>query len=331
MPKVSVLMPVYNGEEYIAEAIDSIIGQTFTDWELLIGDDGSSDNTEAIVNSFINKYPDKIFFHKNSVNRGHTITKYELLPKSTGEYIVFLDADDVSMPDRFAIQVEFLDKNPEYGLCGSWGTMIDRQGQTIKGMRFTSGFENIRCILAFNTALLQSSIIVRRKLMEKYYLDMDILLVEDYNFECIVSRHTQIENLPLNLVKYRWHSSNISNTKQKTLTNLNKKIYKRELSFLGIDANENELNIHNAIRDKDAFKISNPTFFTEAKKWLQKLQTANNQVKYYDKNIFDATICFKWIFACKERGEGLKCLSLPIKLSPKGLLALMRMLIERLF
>lgn len=326
MPKVSVLMPVYNAQDYLAEAIDSVLSQTFTDWELIIGDDGSTDGTEDIIRLYTDK---RISYLKNDCNIGHTKTKYSLLDHSQGEYIAFLDADDVSLPDRFALQVQFLDNNPDYGLCGTWGIMIDPEGNTIKKMTFINQNEYLRCALLFNTAFLQSSIMVRRDLMKDYYLDEDILLVEDYNFECLVSRHTKVENITKDLVKYRWHNSNISNTKQDILKNLNKKIYLRELKPLDIDASDLELDIHNAIRDKSTWSVSDREFFTYARNWLHKLNEANKQKKLYDTDIFAATVCFRWMFACKERGQRLRMINFPVSLTRRGFSCLWRMLYIR--
>lgn len=328
MPKISVLMPVYNAQDYLAEAIDSVLNQTFTDWELIIGDDGSTDGTEDIIKSYI-KTHNRISYYKNEKNKGHTETKYSLLDKSTGEYIAFLDADDVSLPERFAIQNKFLDQHPDHGLCGTWGEMIDPKGNRIKKISFINQHEYIRCALVFNTAFLQSSIMVKRELMQKYYLDKDILLVEDYNFECLVSRASKIENITKELVKYRWHESNISNTKQEILTNLNKKIYTRELQILGIQATDKELCIHNAIREKESQKVSDKEFFGLLKIWMKKLAKANQKSKAYKHSTFMATLCFRWIFACKERKSYARILALPVCLSPVAVLKLMRILYVR--
>lgn len=326
MPKVSVLMPVYNAEDYLAEAIDSIISQTFTDWELIIGDDGSTDNTEAVIKSYTDS---RISYYKNEVNKGHTETKYSLLEKSGGEYIAFLDADDVSFPDRLRIQVDFMDNNPEYGLCGTWGEMIDPSGKRIKKISYINRHEYIKCALVFNTAFLQSSIMVKRNLMRDFYLDKEILLVEDYNFECLVSRASKVENLTKELVKYRWHDSNISNTKQEILNNLNKKIYSRELSILGIDATDYELNLHNAIRDINSINIPDMEFFTQLRLWMKKLLEANKKARIHNHNIFLATICFRWMFACKERKAYKKMLLFPVSLNLSAFCKLVRLLYVR--
>ena len=328
MTKISVLMPVYNAEDYLAEAIDSVLAQTFADWELIIGDDGSTDGTENIVRSYSDF---RISYYKNEENKGHTYTKYTLLDKSKGEYIAFLDADDVSLPERLSIQVDFMNRNPEYGLCGTWGIMIDPEGNKIKKMTYVAGDKYIKCALVFNTAFLQSSIMVKRELMQELYYDKEIPLVEDFNFECLVSRKCKVENIKKELIKYRWHNSNISNTKADILKNLNEKIYQRELQVLDIHPNDRELNIHNAIRDINTQgEITDNIFFGEAKNWLKKLANANKKTLVYDSDIFRATICLRWIYACKERKAYSKICAFPIRLNINAFCKLFQMIYIRL-
>jgi glycosyltransferase involved in cell wall biosynthesis len=321
MPKVSVLMPVYNGEKYIAEAIDSIVSQTFIDWELIIGDDGSTDNTEEIVRTYSDE---RIRYYKNEVNKGHTCTKYSLLDKSSGAYIAFLDADDVSLPKRLELQVAFLDNNDSYGLCGTWGVMIDPQGREIGGIRYVKDNEEIRCGLIFSTVFLQSSLMVRRELFREYYYDPEIPLVEDYNFECLLAKTCKLANISEKLVKYRWHESNISHTKKEQLAALSKTIFKRELVNLATYADEDELDIHLALRDKNAQKMSNGNFLDEAWDWLEKLGGANQLCRTYNHYIFCATICFRWMYACKERKAYFRILPFPVSVNFKVLKLLLR-------
>lgn len=323
MSKVSVFMPVYNAEQYLAEAIDSVIHQSFTDWELIIGNDGSTDGTEEIVKSYSDP---RIKYFCNSENKGHTLTKYLMLEHASGEYIAFLDADDVALKNRFQLQVDFLDNNPEYGLCGTWGTMIDGDGDILQQMKYPTGYEYLRCALLFNTSFLQSSIMVKKQLMIDFYYDPEILLVEDYNFECLVAKESKVENLKKTLVEYRWHDSNISNTKQEVLKNLNKKIYQRELVNIGIYASDFELDLHNAIRDKSTQTIKNKLFFRELRKWMKKLAGANLLCRIYDRDIFLATLAFRWIYACKERNAFFKLLRIPVVMNYKQWTILFRMI-----
>jgi glycosyltransferase involved in cell wall biosynthesis len=116
-PKISVVMPVYNGKEYLALAVESILRQTFADFEFIIINDGSTDNSADIAASYEDPRIKLLHNDKNlglipSFNRG--------LENSRGEYIARMDADDIAFPDRFKKQVAFLDDHPDIALCGSW-------------------------------------------------------------------------------------------------------------------------------------------------------------------------------------------------------------------
>ena len=117
--KVSVIMGVYNCEKTVAESIESIINQTYDNWELIICDDASTDNTCAIVESYARKYGGKIFFLKNSANRRLAYSLNRCLEAAKGKYIARMDGDDISLPRRLEKQVLFLESHPEYALAGT--------------------------------------------------------------------------------------------------------------------------------------------------------------------------------------------------------------------
>lgn len=118
MPKVSVLMGVYNCADTVEKSIDSIVVQTFTDWELIICDDGSSDKTLEIITKYAQKEP-RIHVIQNEHNRGLSFTLNHCLEAAKGEYCARMDGDDLCAPCRFEKQVKFLDDHPEYGLVST--------------------------------------------------------------------------------------------------------------------------------------------------------------------------------------------------------------------
>ena len=127
MPKISVAMGVYNGSKYIREAIKSILNQTYTDFEFIICDDCSTDNTIEIIQEFI-KQDNRIILVGNETNSGLAFSLNNCIAKSKGEYIARMDDDDVSLPDRFKIQVEFLENNPNYAFVGGCAKLFDNDG-----------------------------------------------------------------------------------------------------------------------------------------------------------------------------------------------------------
>lgn len=127
MPKVSVLMSVYNCEKTVKESIASIIAQTFQDWEFVICDDGSSDNSYKIVEEIAKEEP-RIILIKNDGNRGLSYSLNHCLEVATGTYCARMDGDDLCDLTRFEKQVEFLDNNPEYAFVSTRMTRFDEQG-----------------------------------------------------------------------------------------------------------------------------------------------------------------------------------------------------------
>ncbi|MCD7828362.1 MAG: glycosyltransferase [Clostridiales bacterium] len=128
MPKISVLMGVYNCSSTLSEAIDSIICQTFTDWELIICDDGSTDSTYNIALEYKKRFEEKIILLQNSKNLGLSLTLNTCLEAAHGEYIARMDGDDISMPDRFQKQVDFLDTHQNIDCVGTGMIRFNKNG-----------------------------------------------------------------------------------------------------------------------------------------------------------------------------------------------------------
>ena len=126
--KVNVIMGIYNCAETLPEAIDSILNQTYTDWQLIMCDDGSTDNTYQIAEKYRNQFSDKIILIKNEKNLGLNITLNNCLQYSTGEYVARMDGDDISLPTRFEKEVCFLDTHPEYAIVSTPMEYFDEQG-----------------------------------------------------------------------------------------------------------------------------------------------------------------------------------------------------------
>ena len=128
MPKIDILMGIYNCGSTLNEAIDSILAQTYTDWRMIMCDDCSSDNTCEIAQYYVDKYPEKFILLKNSKNMGLNYTLNYCLENSNAEYIARMDGDDVSLPDRFEKQVDFLDNHAEFALVSMPMVFFDENG-----------------------------------------------------------------------------------------------------------------------------------------------------------------------------------------------------------
>ena len=128
MAKVSIIMGIYNCAPTLQEAIDSILNQTLTDWQLVLCDDGSTDNTYTIATAYHNKYPEKIVLLRNEYNMGLNYTLNRCLAISVGEYIARMDGDDISLPTRLEREASFLDTHPEYAIVSTPMFFFDETG-----------------------------------------------------------------------------------------------------------------------------------------------------------------------------------------------------------
>lgn len=215
MPKVSVLMTAYNSERYIAEAIESILNQTFSDFEFLIINDGSTDKTADIIAQYA-KADKRIKFIDNKNNQGLIAVLNQGLDLCRGEYIARMDSDDIAMPERLAKQVEYLDANPHVGAVGGWHEKF--------GINVTPTIrqypENAKILdmLVLGTPLSHPTTTIRTSVLRdnKIYYNPDFPHAEDYEIWSQIIQVAPIHNLPIKLLRYRWHNTNVSVLSQKT-------------------------------------------------------------------------------------------------------------------
>lgn len=134
MARVSIIMGIYNNSKTLGEAIDSILEQSFTDWRLIMCDDGSIDDTYAIAEAYKNKHSDKILLIKNDKNMGLNYTLNHCLKHVDTEYVARMDGDDISLPERFQKEVDFLDSHPEYAIVSTPMIYFDEDGEFRSGV-----------------------------------------------------------------------------------------------------------------------------------------------------------------------------------------------------
>ena len=213
MSYVTVLLSVFNGEKYLSYAIESILRQTFTDFEFLIIDDGSFDNTINIIDSFKD---DRIRLIRNSENYGLTKSLNKGIVLSNGKYIARIDADDISLPTRLEKQVAFMDKNPDVGICGSWFQYINKD--IIK--KHPTEHEDIKTALFENNAIGHPTAIFRKNIITNFNLfyNETFTAAQDYELWVRASQVTKLANIPEVLVQYRSHNKQVSVVNRKVQT-----------------------------------------------------------------------------------------------------------------
>jgi glycosyltransferase involved in cell wall biosynthesis len=203
MAKVSVILPVYNCDQYIFETIQSVLNQTFTDFELLIVDDCSTDNTVAIIRAFDD---DRIQLTLKEKNTGYTDSLNYAVSIAKGQYIARMDGDDICMPTRFEKQVAFLDTNPTIILCGSAIQIIGTD--TI--LRHPSNHEEIKVKLCFGTSFYHPSVMGKIEVFRANPYDKAYEPAEDYDLWTRLVFQGELANLEEVLLLYRVHDNQVS-------------------------------------------------------------------------------------------------------------------------
>ena len=204
-PIVTVLLPVYNGERYLREAVESILAQTFEAFELLIVDDGSTDGTEAICRSFTDP---RIRLICQERNRGLISALNDGIDQITTKYVARMDADDVSLPDRLARQVAFLESRSDIAACGSWAReLVD--GRLRDVMRRPTG-EYLRQTAWQPVPIFHPTACLRTEVLREFRYRTDYVHAEDYDLWLRLCRNHRIDNVPKVLLHYRIHQASVS-------------------------------------------------------------------------------------------------------------------------
>lgn len=227
-PRVSVLMPAYNAEKYIGAAIESILNQTFTDFELIIVNDGSTDNTTNIIHEY-EQHDNRIRFINNRINSGLVAVLNQGLDLCRGEYIARMDSDDIARKNRLELQVKYMDAHPGTGLLGGAYQMFGTKSALITLPCDVKILDLLKqCCVAHPTVMMRTSVLRKYQL----YYDPEYQHAEDYELWSRMIRYTEIQNLPDILLDYRWHGENISAKKSDIQLNNSRKIQQNILDYL---------------------------------------------------------------------------------------------------
>lgn len=301
-PKVTILMPVYNGEKYLKPAIDSILSQTYSDFEFIIINDGSTDETAKIILEYNDN---RIIFINNQENIGYTPILNQGIKIAKGEYIARMDSDDISLPDRLKKQIEFLDKNQNIGICGTWYKTFGYEENEIK---WSLTHNEIKINLLFQNVLGHPTVMFRKNLFKEYNLEYNTsyMPAEDYELWSRATEYFEFANIPEFLFLYRTHESNISQTKKNIRENNVTQIRKDLLKKINISPTEEELIIHNSLIC-NIFEASD-VYVNDVEKWLLKLVEGNKINNIYDNKTFHEFLGKIWFEVVKLKLDtGLNC------------------------
>jgi GT2 family glycosyltransferase len=211
VPLISVCMPVYNAERYAAEAVESILNQTFGDFEFLILDDGSTDGSLEILRRYADR--DSRVKLTSRPNRGLVVSLNELVDQARGEFIARMDADDISLPERFQRELVYLRAHPECVVVGSRVRLIDSDGDSLCDWCTMQDHETIDSFFLqgkWGTWMSHPVVMMRHSALLAIGKYRNLSMMEDLDLFLRLAEHGRLTNLPEVLLKYRIHESNYS-------------------------------------------------------------------------------------------------------------------------
>lgn len=311
----SVIMSIFNGEKYLLESMTSVLGQSFSNFEFIIIDDGSTDQSADIVKKFEDP---RIRFFSNKKNCGLPYSLNRGIKHAKGQYLFRMDQDDISFPERFKTQIAFMENYKDIDICGT-AVYSEKNGKKLVSSPLTNP-EEIKATLLFRNVLAHPSVIMRKSSLVKHNLFYDPKLknAEDYDLWTRSFRQLKMTNISTPLIFYRKHESQMIN-----MSNLRPTVAVSRTKFLANfipNPSKSEQEIHTRISTGE-LHVSWQEVNT-AEKWLERLVLANKKRGLVDNQAMMNVISSQWLTIClksSKLGSEIITKYLHSSLAPKSL------------
>lgn len=307
-PLVTVFIPVYNAEKYIRESLESIINQTYENLEILIVDDGSTDRTVNIIQSFNDS---RIRLLRNAENKGIPYTRNRGLKEANGKYLAIMDADDISYTNRIERQVQFMEENPDVDVVASYYKII--------GGRFNKTFrpkyikkEELKVDLLFANPIGNPTSLIRMDTIKKHDLlyNEKYFVAQDYGMWIEISKIGNLIILPEVLLKYRFGHENISKKsvekKRKERKRIIDSIHKNILDYYQFHLNDEELETFNNFFSESPETTVNSHVLRNLPGVICKLIERNRENSIFNNELFNRIMFYRIV-------NSLACVNLPVR------------------
>lgn len=299
-PVVSVVIPAYNAERWLRETIDSVLVQSLPDFELIVINDASNDETGNVAKSAGDQ---RIRVVDNERNIGVASSRNVGIEVSRGEFIAFLDADDIAVPHRLERQVGFFRRNLDIGICGGWAQTFGSRSEVWTAH---PRHDQIKSELLYRSAFIQSTVMLRRDLLVRHDLRYDptFILSEDYELWTRCEDVVCMANLGEILVRYRIHDQNASILGTDRMRGFSKRIRLRQLHKLGLAPTDEEADLHEALCNYGPTGPGVVAFDLDAvERWLVRLRQANRQSGYIEDDSLTRLLYEFWRRCCRKDGK----------------------------
>lgn len=296
MMKITIVMPVYNTKKYVDQAIQSILNQSFQDFEFIIIDDGSTDKSLSIIKSFNDK---RIQIIQNKKNLGLIKTLNKGIDLAKGKYIARMDADDIAKPERLAKQLRFLEKHTNYALVGTQANFIFEDKLSNSQFKMETNSDLLATLSLFNCPFIHPSVMIRTEILKEFYYNEDFTAAEDYELWTRILKKYPCANLNEGLLHYRLHDNNISTLQNNEQIESVKRIYRSNLKYIKMPYSELDLDIYLKISGSYQQKIS-MSDLESMSDWLMKMQKHLLQEGIYKEKIIKRVIGIIWYQVCAK-------------------------------
>ena len=294
MPEITVLMPVHNGGQYLKQALDSLFNQTFKDFELLVVDDASTDDSKNIVVSYKDV---RLRMIENVSNIGIAQSLNRGVADAKGRYIVRMDADDVCFPQRLQRLLDFMRLHPEVAVAGSWAKLTGKYSE-IERRPIGSGC--VKASLCLYNPLIHPSVIIRKDVLTNYGIKYDrhFSRSEDYDLWSRLSEVAAIDNIAEVLLNYRVHGNSITAAASNVMEDQSMDIMRRELHKIGITPSKEELRFHRNVCHGDRLWTREEVI--RAEEWFGKLIAADTRMCFHKTDAMRQAVAFVWFRLCRN-------------------------------
>jgi glycosyltransferase involved in cell wall biosynthesis len=296
-PQVSVVIPVHDREQYIGQAVASVLAQSLRDLEVVVVDDGSTDATAAVVERIGDP---RVRLLRSAENQGIPRARNRGLREARGRYVAWLDSDDVALPTRLAEQVEFLEACPPVALVGSWAGTLDAAGRPRARYKLLpTDPADVAARLLLRCPILQYSMLGRAEVLKQYGYDEDFPVAQDFDLFVRLSERHSLANLPRVLVRRRLHAGRVTRERAALVRERVERILARQLEALGVDFGPEDLGRHFLLpRPNQRSEPPDPAYLEWAEAWCLRLLAANARRPRCEPRALRRALGRAWLESC---------------------------------
>lgn len=307
-PLVSVLMPCYNVERYVEESLNSILGQTYSNLEIIVIDDCSTDKTLAILEKMAER-DQRIKIYRNETNLKLIATLNKGIDLCNGKYIARMDADDIALPERLKKEVDFLEQHPDYDIVSTMFYTF-HEGKKKQHLYINpERYEEIQAFILFKSCVCHPAVMIRRAMFQNLDLKFEekYLHVEDYALWSKAVYKTKIANINEPLLLYRVHKAQISSLYEQKQRENKIEVFKIHCRHLGLDSSPDFMDVYASVAESVPLY---PTFeyLSQCESFMKKLIALNTDKSFCSDEYLKKMLSLHWIRLCANSRLGLKVL-----------------------